>query len=281
MTPETPRVAVVIPCFNDGMLALEAVASIREAEPVEVIVIDDASSDPASGRALDDLADHPFARVIRHPANRGLAAARMTGVHATAGRYVFPLDADDLAQPGALARMADLLDAHAWAAVCFGDYLEFGDHELVRAVPLTLDPYRVAYTNEYPPSALFRRTVLERLGGWQLDDVGYEDWDLWMTLAEASEQGIHAGHGFLTYSRRLHGTRMLTRSKRDHARLYRLLRRRHATLFGGIQAHRRASDMSTGRKLLYPIVYGGRRRFGFERRIKATLDAMGVWTLRR
>ena len=35
------------------------------------------------------------------------------------------------------------------------------------------------------------------------------------------------------------------------------------------------------RKLLYPIVYGGRRRFGWEQHVKSLLDRVGVWTLRR
>ena len=74
-------------------------------------------------------------RVLRHEKNQGLSGARMTGVNATKAPYVFPLDSDDMAIPGALGKMADKLDSTPWAAVAFGDYLEFGGKQLIRAVP--------------------------------------------------------------------------------------------------------------------------------------------------
>ena len=115
------RVSVVLPCFNDGPLLLEALGSLREDEPLEIVVVDDASTDPATLEILDRLRGERT-RVIRHPENRHLSASRMTGVAATSARYVYPLDADDQAVPGALAAMADRLDAVPEAAVVAGDY---------------------------------------------------------------------------------------------------------------------------------------------------------------
>src|SRR5215216_961689 len=188
----TARIAVVILSRDDGQLAIEAVRSIDEREPVEIIVIDDCSTDPAALAALADL-EAAGVTVVRHRSNRGPAAARMTGLRATRAPYVFSLDSHDLAVPGALSHLADLLDADPEAAVCFGDYAEFGDHEIVRAVPETLDPFRVAYTNEYPVASLFRRDALEAVGGWREaleDSFGYEHWNLWMALAESGAKGI-------------------------------------------------------------------------------------------
>jgi hypothetical protein len=199
---------------------------------------------------------------------------------ATSAPFVFPLDADDLAVPGMLARMADRLEQHPEAAVSFGDYEEFGDTQLVRAVPDQIDPYRLAYVNEYPITALFRRAVLTDVGGWGTD-FAYEDWHLWMTLAEQGRTGIHMGVGVVTYRRRLHGTRLLTSAKRSHPQHYARLRAHHQRLFHELPSHRKRSDLRTARKLLYPVVYGGRRRFGWEPKVKALLDRSGAWTLRR
>lgn len=273
--------AVIIPCFDDGALVTEAVASAQAGpEPVELVVVDDGSTDPGTVDVLGRLEDDGV-RVVRQ-ANTGLPGARMAGLAATTAPYVFPLDADDLLVAPALALMADRLDAEPDAAVCFGDYAEFGGPEdLVRAVPERLDPYRVAYANEYPVSALFRRSALEAAGGWRPISWGYEDWDLWMSLAERGCRGVHAGPGVLTYRRRLHGERMLTVAKRNHRALYRALRDRHPDLFGRLAEHREASDLSALRKRLYPVVYGGRPRFRFEARLKAALDRHRIWTLRR
>lgn len=275
------RVAVIVPCFNDGHVVGEAVESLRGfPEPVELVIVDDGSTEPATLEVLDRL-ESDDVRVL-HQENTGLVGARNAGLAATTAPYVYPLDADDLAVPAVLVEMADLLDTHPSAAVCFGDYTEFrGDEEIVRATPEWLDPFRLAYTNEYPVSALFRRTALEQVGGWRPLQYGYEDWELWMTLAEGGYPSVHAGIGRITYRRRLHGERMLTNTKRHHRALYRTLRGRHPELFGHIAEHRSRSDLSRLRKTLYPFVYGGRPRYRWERHAKRTLDRLNIWTLRR
>ncbi len=274
----SPRIAAIIPCYNDGAVVPEAVDSLRGAEGVEVLVVDDGSTDPNTQRVLADLADRGV-RVL-HQSNAGLSAARMAGLHATSAPFVYNLDADDLAAADALGGMADRLEADPGAAVCYGDYGEFGDSELIRLVPPTVDPFRLAYTNEYPVTALFRRTALEDAGGWKHLGAGYEDWGLWMGLAERNCRGVHAGAGVLTFHKRLHGQRMLGTAKADHRVLYRALRREHPALFSELKPNRRRSTLSPLRKLLYPIIYGGRPRFRFEAPIKRWLDQAGIWTLR-
>jgi glycosyltransferase involved in cell wall biosynthesis len=280
-----PRVAVIVPCFNDGMTLRETIESVQESEPVELVLVDDGSDDPATRSLVAEL-EAEGVRTIRHEKNRGLIEARMTGLAATSAGYVVPLDADDCLMPGTLAAMADMLDADPEAAACCGDYFEFGDLELVRAVPEGLDPYRIAYTNEYPVTALFRREVLEEVDGWRYTGelISYEDWLLWMKLASRRARVLHLGPGRLAYRRRLHPgqrARMLDIGKAQHREIYRQLREANPELFDNLREHRRRSTLSPLRKLLYPVVYGGRRRLPFERRIKRLLDRAGVWTLRR
>jgi glycosyltransferase involved in cell wall biosynthesis len=273
-----PRVAVVIPCYNDGALLPEAVSSAQGTGDVELVVVNDGSTDPYTQGVLGDLTDQGI--TVLHQDNAGLSAARMAGVRATSAPYVYNLDADDLAAADVLEQMADRLDAAPKAAVCYGDYREFGDSKLTRLVPRVIDPFRIAYTNEYPVTALFRRSALEAVGGWRHLGAGYEDWGLWMTLAEQGCESVYLGPGVHTYHRRLHGERMLGAAKASHRSLYQALRREHPGLFSELAAHRRASELSPLRKLVYPVLYGSRRRFRIERRIKAWLDRAGIWTLR-
>ena len=260
------RIAVIIPCFNDGELAVRAVDSIQEAETVEVVVVDDASDDERTLRALDELRSRGVP-VVRHALNRGLPAARMTGLSATTAPYVFALDADDLAVPGALAGLADCLDAAAQAAVCFGDSEEFGMRVRVRRVPARLDAYQVAYRNEYPVSSLFRRSALESVGGWQAvgDKVGYEDWNLWMTLAERGAIGIHWGNG-VAVRHRLHGDRMLADATKHHIALYATLRTLHPRLFAELRSHRERTDLGLPARWAYPLLFGWRPPLGLRTR---------------
>jgi glycosyltransferase involved in cell wall biosynthesis/SAM-dependent methyltransferase len=282
--PDDARVAVVISCFNLGAHVAEAVASVRESEPVEVVVVDDASDDPLTVEALDRL-EADGTRVIRHARNQGVSPTRMSGVAATSAPYVLALDADDMLIPGRLGEMADRLDEDPDVAVCYADYIEFGKHVLLRSVPSTLDPYRVALVNEYPPVALFRRAVLERVGGWQPVWTGLDarsDWSLWMSLAESGQRAIHLGPRRPAHLYRIHAPGLAMAGRRYHRAIYEALRATHPSLFAELDAHRRASDMSEIRKRLYPAVYGRRpmRPWVVEPYVKRLLDGLNVWTLK-
>jgi glycosyltransferase involved in cell wall biosynthesis len=272
-------VAVIIPCYRDGELAAQAVASVRENEPIELVVVDDGSDDAPTLAALKRL-EAAGVQVLRHEQNRGLSAARNTGLAGTSARYVFPLDSDDLAIGHLLRAMADRLDEDPGAGACFGDYEEFGTAHHVRAVPARIDPYRLAYTNEYPVSALFERDLLEAAGGWAPIEA-YEDWHMWMTLAERGVTGAHFGFGVITFRKRMHGERMLTKARTVHRGLYSRLQADHPQLFAGLSAYRRQSPLHPLRKRLYPLVYGKRPRFSWDYRIKNLLDQLGIWTVQR
>jgi len=149
------RIAVVIPCFNDGATLRETLASIDEPEPIELVVVNDGSADPETLALLAEL-EAGGVRVV-HQENRGLSAARMAGVAATSAPYVSALDADDLEAPGALTALADALDADPGASVAWGDVQNFGDNAVLRRLGKTLDPWLITYVNELPADAMMRR----------------------------------------------------------------------------------------------------------------------------
>lgn len=270
--PATPRVAVIIPCFNDGDFTLGAVASVQEDEPVELVVVDDASTDAATARALDALRARGV-RVLRHDANRGVSAARHTGLAATTAPYVFPLDADDELVTGALKRLADRLDADPGAAAAYGDTQEFGNRSRLDTKPLALDPYRVAFRNRYPVCSMFRRGALEASGAWRDigGQVGYEDWGLWMTLAERGERAVHVGPGFAAVRYRVHGPRRYADAAARHREVYAALRRSHPRLFGELPRLRRASTLGPLRRAIYPLLFGARPPLGVRNRLSGLL----------
>ena len=65
----------------------------------------------------------------------------------------------------------------------------FGEVERAeRGRARTLDPWRITYFNNIPYASLFRREALMAVGGWSLPGA-FQDWDLWMALAEAGYGG--------------------------------------------------------------------------------------------
>lgn len=110
------RITVVIPHYNLGAYLEETVESARRCTPAgtEILVVDDASDEPASRLLIDDWhrAPPPGVRVLRLPFNVGLGAARNAGVAAANGDFILPLDADDLLAPGFAARAASALQRY-------------------------------------------------------------------------------------------------------------------------------------------------------------------------
>jgi glycosyltransferase involved in cell wall biosynthesis len=244
-----PRVAVVVPCFNDGATLATTLSSLRGEELHELVVVDDGSDDPDTLATLSELAEHGT-KVVRR-ANGGLSAARMTGVEATDAAYVFPLDADDEVVPGALAALADALDAAPGAALAWGDIEVWGELAAELAVARSLDPWLLTYLNDIPVASLLRRSALEQVGGWSMGS-GYEDWDLWLALAEHGYSGVHVDRPTLRYRRR--SGRMLDDSTPRHGELYTKLRRRHEQLFAARGANRRHSAAPLRAKLAFPLI---------------------------
>jgi glycosyltransferase involved in cell wall biosynthesis len=244
------RVAVIIACFNDGATLPDAVASLDGQEPHELVVVDDGSDDPHTLeilRALENRGVH----VLRQE-NQGPAAARTAGLRATTAPYVRLLDADDVDAPGSLTALADVLDAEPEVAVVWGDISTFGAFEWYERSARDLDPWLITYVNELQADALVRRAALEEVGGWQLKG-GYEDWDLWVAIAERGWKGRHVP--VLTGWYRVHGDqRVQARAVRRHDELMTEIRRRHPAIYAARRRNRKTSRAPLRARLLFPLI---------------------------
>jgi glycosyltransferase involved in cell wall biosynthesis len=247
--PEATRIAVVVTCFDSGSTLRETLASFREAEPLELVVVDDGSERLETLRVLEEIRSGGV-RVIRQD-NRGLSSALMTGVRATTSPYVMRFDSDDIALPGALGQLADGLDRNPNAAAAWGDLETFGlARARIPSVP-RLDPWHLTHTNGLPASAMFRREALLGVGGWELRR-GYEDWDVWMSLAERGAHGVYVER--VAYRYRRTGSGLMSVSLSSFDEHYRELRERHRRLFAERRRNRRLSRAPRILKLFLPVV---------------------------
>jgi glycosyltransferase involved in cell wall biosynthesis len=198
----TPRVSVVIPCFNLGRYLPEAIASVRaQTYPdYEIIVVDDGSSDSETAEALKS-ATAPDLRVVRSE-NRGLSAARNLGISHARGELVSCLDADDTFDPRwlelAVARIdrdPDLAFVSHWLEA-FGD-----EHGLW--TPGRSDFGALLDQNVFNGAALFRRQLVDGVGGFDesMRD-GCEDWEFWIRVVEAGHRGAIIPVPLYRYRRR-------------------------------------------------------------------------------
>ena len=110
-----PKISVLMPTFNYGRFLPEALESVlaQDCDDWELLVSDDASADDTAEVLRRYAAADPRIRLVIQSANLGLAANWNWCLAHARGRYVKFLFGDDvLAAPGALSRLAGLLDAH-------------------------------------------------------------------------------------------------------------------------------------------------------------------------
>lgn len=116
MARPTPWLSILLPVYGvESYLAACAASILSQADGgVELVFLDDASPDGCAALLAALQAAHPEqVRVLRHPVNRGISAARNTLLDAARGDYLWFIDSDDLMEPGALAALKALVDRHA------------------------------------------------------------------------------------------------------------------------------------------------------------------------
>ena len=107
-----PLVSVVIPLYNTENYVKAAIESalIQTYPSIEIIVVDDGSTDHSAGKVRQLQKRHPSIKLIQQ-ANQGVAAARNTGIEAAHGDYIAPLDADDITNQRWTITTQEIIDA--------------------------------------------------------------------------------------------------------------------------------------------------------------------------
>lgn len=241
--------AILVACHEDGTTIRETIDSLRQEPGIELVVVDDGSTDPNTLEVLAELQGEGIQ--ILHQENAGPASAWMRGLSATSAPYVMPFSSDDILVRGATRVLAQALDENPHVAAAWGDLESFGAASArVPSVP-ALCPWHVTFMSPAPGIALFRRDLLLEAGGWQMRR-GIEDWDLWMRLAASGFTAVAVPQVVFHY-RRDEGGRFRGRL-RTFDGFYEQLRSRNAVLFASRAANRRASPAPRPVKLLLPLI---------------------------
>jgi glycosyltransferase involved in cell wall biosynthesis len=226
---KTPRVSVVVPCYNggrflDGLLASLDAQTFRD---FETIIVDDGSTEAATREKLAAL--DPEIRVV-HQENRYLPGARNRGFLEARAGLVLPLDCDDTVEPSYLAETVPLLEnAPTDVGFVFTHVRLTG--ALAGLLPRHLNRFDQLFLNLLPYCMLIRRSAWQSVGGY--DETmrgGMEDWEFNIRLLRSGFGGIELAKPLFVYSVRPDGM-LLSRTTRMHGTIWRSIRARHADLY--------------------------------------------------
>lgn len=193
---DQPILSVVIPFFNDRRYILDALASVErliDQKAVEIIIVNDESTDEASLKILSELRSQY--RVIDNVKNQGLAKTRNVGINAAIGKYILPLDSDNKVEPNYIIEAVNYLEKDDKTAVVYSSPRFFGDKKLYNTLP-EFTPWRLLSFNFIDACAVYRKDVWTTLGEYDTNmpgHPGYEDWEFWLRC-------LNAGYGFKALS---------------------------------------------------------------------------------
>ena len=183
-------VSVIIPNFNHARYLGDAIQSVlkQDYSAVEIIVVDDGSTDDS--RAVVAA----FGDQVRYiwQQNRGLSAARNTGIQAAAGTYIAVLDADDLYEPTFVSTLVARLeeDPTADGIYCGYQFVDLNNRRLpqieARSIPAKQLHEALISGNFLVPEAMFlRRHCYEHVGPFDETLRACEDWDMWLSITHS------------------------------------------------------------------------------------------------
>ncbi|MDB6023464.1 MAG: glycosyl transferase group 1, partial [Pedosphaera sp.] len=200
-----PVVTIVTPFFNAGSIFYETVASVfrQTLQQWEWLIINDGSTNADSLAILEEFRrKDPRIRVVDHPKNAGLSAARNTGFKEARAEFIFQLDADDLIEPTTLEKMAWHLQTHPEYAFTTGFTVGFGSKEYLWRNGFHSGK-RFLEENMVTATCLVRKSVHQAVGGYESENRGgLEDWDFWLKAAAHGHWGSTIPEFFDWYRRR-------------------------------------------------------------------------------
>jgi glycosyltransferase involved in cell wall biosynthesis len=191
-----PLVSIIIPCYNSGALIQETIQSAlnQPYRPIEIIVVNDGSTDKETLEVLENL---PPEVIIKNIENSGPSVARNIAVKESKGKYIVPLDADDLILPQTISNAVPILEKNQKIGVVYGNNQLFGMREELK-IQSYFNPKQIFLYNTIAFCSVIRKKAFEEVGGldeW-MSKKGLEDWEFWIKLYEAGWQFHYVNQTF-------------------------------------------------------------------------------------
>ena len=218
-----PLVSVIVPLYNAAPFIVEALDSIVASTycPIEVVVVDDGSTDNSLQIAEDYAKAHSEVRVI-HQANAGVSAARNHAIRISKGEYILPVDADDKIAPSYIEHAVAAMNEQVRIVGCRAEY--FGDKQGEWRLP-EFSHELLARKNMIHVSSLFRKADWQRVNGFCEQDIYREDWDFWLSLMELEGEYVRLNEVGLYYRVQKYSRR--AKAKNEKRAIVDAINRRH------------------------------------------------------
>lgn len=228
------KISVIMPCFNDGKYIEKSVESVlqQDTSDWELIIVDDGSDDAETLAALDRLSKLDKIHVIQGE-HRGVAVARNTGISVASGKYILPLDSDDIIESTYLRKASMILDDNPEIGIVYSKAKLFGEINEEWNLPEFSLP-EMLYTNLIFVTAMFRKIDWIKVNGFDEAMIyGLEDYEFWLSVIELNRKVYRIPEILFFYRiKKISRNKMFSKSSSDkRIQTYEYISKKHYRLY--------------------------------------------------
>lgn len=185
----SPIVSIIVPCYNQAHFLNESLQSVLGQTYLhwECIIVNDGSPDDTEEIAKQWLEKESRFKYLKKE-NEGLSSARNEGIAISLGKYILPLDADDILDADYLTKTVPVLEQNRELGIVscytrfFKNNIADSFYELKPQGDRTINLH---YVNQLVATSLFRKESWSAVGGYdETMKKGFEDWEFWLNITK-------------------------------------------------------------------------------------------------
>ena len=195
-----PLISIITPCYNQAPFLDDCLQSVLDQTYTnwECIVLNDGSTDNTHQVAEQWLRkDSRFIYIKKE--NSGVSDTRNFGIQHAKGKYILPLDGDDMIGKEYLADAVAAFQSDPDAKLVYCNTLLFG--KIDRQLPSRPYNFREMFTeNQIPNAAFFKKSDFSKTNGFNINmSEGLEDWDFWLSFINEDDAVVKIDKYHLLY----------------------------------------------------------------------------------
>lgn len=226
-----PLVSIIIPCYNRANYVVETLKCVSGINycNFECVIVDNCSTDD-SVKLIEDYIrlDNRFCLLTGNENN--VSSSRNRAIRYSKGKYILPLDSDDLIHPDYILKAVEILEADDEIAVVTCNAKFFGAKKGKWNLP-EFQFSSFIINNSIHNSSIFRRLDFDRVNGYKTDFIVRQDWEFWINILKSKKKVVRIPAYYFYYRKHQHSIQKTYRNSTEVDRSFQLIYHYHSDLY--------------------------------------------------
>lgn len=199
MIVDSPLVSIIIPSFNREKYILETLKCVQSVhyDNFECVIVDNTSTDNSVNLIREFIRLDSRFKLITENENI-ISSSRNRAIRASSGKYILPLDSDDLIHPDYVGEAVKILEAKPDVAIVTCDAAFFGSKRGKWKLP-EYEFSKFIINNSLHNSSFFRRVDFDRADGYKVELIVRQDWEFWINILKTGQRVVRIPKTYFFY----------------------------------------------------------------------------------